>query len=146
MPGGRPSKYKKKYCQMLIDHMSNGLSFSSFGCSIDVNRDTLFQWEKDHKEFSDAKSIGREKQEYFYEVTGVQAMRGKIPDFNSTAFVWMTKNMLKWRDRTSLEMSGPDGAPIRSKSELDLKPMLADEKTAAALQTIAEAFTKKDES
>ena len=29
-PVGRPTKYKPEYCEMLIEHMSEGLSFESF--------------------------------------------------------------------------------------------------------------------
>jgi hypothetical protein len=31
---------------------------------------------------------------------------------NSTAFIWMTKNLLKWRDRSDIEISGKEGGPI----------------------------------
>jgi hypothetical protein len=59
---GRPAKYKPEYCQMLIDYMSEGYSYESFGAEVDVNRDTLYNWEKLFKDFSDAKSIAKLKQ------------------------------------------------------------------------------------
>lgn len=44
-----------------------------------------------------------------------------------TTFVWMTKNILKWRDRHDIELSGKDGGPITmgNMSEVDMKAELA---------------------
>ena len=42
---GRPTKYKKKYCKMLIDHMKKGLTYETFAATIDddtVCRRTLY--------------------------------------------------------------------------------------------------------
>ena len=102
---GRPTKYRSKYCDQLIIHMSQGFSFESFCAVIEVNRDTIYEWVKVHPKFSDAKKVGREKQQYFYEGAGLKAMMGEVENFNSTAFVWMTKNMLKWRDRSEQDIT-----------------------------------------
>lgn len=53
------TKYKPEYCQMLIDHMSTGLSFDIFGCDIDVVRSTLYQWRIDYPEFDEAYLRGK---------------------------------------------------------------------------------------
>lgn len=113
MPAGRPTKYKPEYCQQLIKHMSEGLSFKTFGVEINVDEQTLYTWCEKHPEFLESKNIGRKAQELFFEKTGRAAMVGKIPGFNSTAFVWMSKNMLGWRDRQDIEISGKNGSPIR---------------------------------
>ena len=52
---GRPSKYLKKYDEMLLKHMSQGFSYESFAGSIGVCRDTLYEWESKHPNFSDTK-------------------------------------------------------------------------------------------
>lgn len=103
---GRPSKYDPKYCKMLEDHLAEGLSYESFGVIADVCDDTLREWEKVHPEFSASKKIGRKKQRVFYEKLGITGAKGEIENFNSTAFVWMTKNMLDWRDKSNVEHSG----------------------------------------
>ena len=103
---GRPPKYKKEYCQLLIKHMASGLSFESFCAEIDVDRDTTYAWCTKYKDFSDAKKRGREKLLSFYEKIGRSAMAGKIENFNATAFVWQTKNMINWRDKQDIEISG----------------------------------------
>ncbi len=119
---GRPTKYKPEYCQMLIKHMSEGLSFKTFGVEINVDEDTLFEWCNKHKEFSESKRIGRRAQESFYEKFGRSAMAGKIKNFNATAFVWMTKNMIGWRDKHDIELSGKEGAePIQIQTSQESK-------------------------
>jgi len=80
---GRPTKYKKEYCQGIIDYFKNfepyeelpvketvnednttttetkrfpvaPPSLSKYATSIDVCRDTLHEWKKNNPEFSDA--------------------------------------------------------------------------------------------
>jgi hypothetical protein len=74
---GRPTKYKKQYCEQLILHMKNGLSFESFAAEVMVNRDTLYEWVDKHKEFSDAKGQGEVLSLSFWEKAGRAAAFGK---------------------------------------------------------------------
>jgi hypothetical protein len=55
---GRPTKYRKKFCDELVDHMSNGYSFDSFAGTIKVSAMVLYDWCKAHTEFADAKALG----------------------------------------------------------------------------------------
>lgn len=105
-PGGRPSKYKPEFCQSLVEHMSKGLSYESFAGEVGVCDDTLREWEKKHLEFSVSKKTGRIKQRAFYEKLGIKAAMGLISGFNSTAYIWLTKNMLGWRDKSDIEVHG----------------------------------------
>jgi hypothetical protein len=54
---GQPSKYKPEYCDMLIDHMSEGYSFESFGAVIRIGKKTMYNWIKDHEEWKEAKDV-----------------------------------------------------------------------------------------
>lgn len=105
---GRPSKYDPKYCQQVIDHMSQGFSFESFAGKIGVAKDTLYQWDKNHQDFSDAKKEGFEKNRLFWEE---QAMRGMWAGkkFNPTVWIFNMKNRFpkEWRDRQEVE-AGPE--------------------------------------
>jgi len=104
MPAGAPTKYKQEYCQMLIDHMAQGLSFKSFAGLISVNYDTLFEWCKVHSEFSESKKIGQPKSLYMYEKTIWAATHGKIENFNNTAAVWFGKNVHGWTDKQEVSI------------------------------------------
>lgn len=94
-----PSKYKPEFCDLLIKHMADGLSFESFAAVAKVNRDTLYEWVKAHEDFRDAKAEGVSENLLFYEKTGRAGMLGKLPGFNITAWIFNMKNRHGWRDR-----------------------------------------------
>lgn len=76
----RPTKYKKEYCQKLIEHMAKGYSFESFSAVVNVNQDTLHEWAKPKVsvEFSEAKKEAFAKCRLFWETIGIDGMLGKI--------------------------------------------------------------------
>lgn len=111
-PVGRPSKYKPEYCDQLIQHMSEGLSFESFAAVIDVNRDTLYQWDKDYEEFSDAIKRAKDKSQLFWEKMGIDNIMNQSEfekdgsfqtssskSLNATIWIFNMKNRFKWRDK-----------------------------------------------
>ena len=104
---GRPSKYKKKFCNMLIDHMSKGFSFESFAGVAKVNQDTLHEWKKVHREFSEAKNIASGISMLWWERIGIAAMigqeimlNGKKQKININTAMWIfnMKNRFGWSD------------------------------------------------
>ena len=94
MPAGRPTKYKKKYCDLLIKHMASGLSYETFGATIDVCKTTVYTWEK-HPEFLHAKKIGFQKCQEFWEKMGVHGAAGKLKNFNAAAYIYNCKNRFR---------------------------------------------------
>lgn len=83
---------------MVIDHMSQGYSFESFAAIVNVSKDTLYEWAKQHKEFSDAGDQARSKARLFWEQKGIEGMNGKIRNFNSGVWQFWMKNRFKWHD------------------------------------------------
>jgi len=106
MPAGRPTKYKPEYCQQLIDHMSQGLSFESFAANLNTWAGTLYRWEQEFSEFREAKNIGFERCRAFYEKAGVAGMMGKVKNFNQTVWLFNLKNRFpkQWRDRHEIDV------------------------------------------
>ncbi len=128
MAGGRPTKYKAEFCERLIAHMAKGLPYETFSAEIEVGRDSLYEWEKKHPEFADAKKRAREKQYLALAQTGMAGMVGQIttvtsrttktitrkvdgrevteqtvhetyaPSFNAAAWIFYMKNCQGWRD------------------------------------------------
>jgi hypothetical protein len=104
---GRPTRYKKEFCQMLIEHMEQGLSFDTFAGVIGVNRDSLYEWKNTHKEFSDAKGIATAKRNLFVEKMFTAAAigrevkdpKGNVLKFQPAMMVYWTKNTLGWTDK-----------------------------------------------
>lgn len=99
MAGGRPTKYKKQYCKELVAYMAKGHSLTAYAGHTGISRETFYQWAKEKPEFSDAIRKGRQACQQFYENFGIAAASGKIKGFNATAYVWLTKNIIGWKDK-----------------------------------------------
>lgn len=127
MPAGRPSKYKPEFCEMLVAHMGQGYSFESFGAIVDAHRDTLYEWEKQHPEFSDAKKKSKERCLFWWEklgrhgAMGLKSMKirrdGKeeeidISRFNAAMWIYNMKCRFKenWKEDVN---SDADVKPIK---------------------------------
>lgn len=95
----RPSLYKKKYCDELLAHMSEGFSFENFAGLIGVHRDTLYEWTKAHPEFSDAKKRGLDLSLLFWERLGIRAASGELKGINPAIFIFTLKNRFGWKDQ-----------------------------------------------
>ena len=106
----RPTKYRKEMCQELIDSMSEGFSKEATAAKLGISKDTLYRWDKEHPEFSDAIKEGEIKSQLFWEEIGMDGMRGKIQGFNATTWIFNMKNRHNWTDKK--EVSGPDGGDI----------------------------------
>ena len=106
---GRPTKYRKEFCEKLIEHMSKGLSYESFAGQIDVDRSQLYIWEKKHNEFHDAKKRAVEKCLLHWEKIGYAGMLGSeismgdrkinMKNFQTSMWIFQMKNRFKWTDR-----------------------------------------------
>jgi hypothetical protein len=96
---GRPTTYKPEYCEMLVEHMKDGLSFESFAAVVNVNRDTVHEWKRVHPEFSESKNRGEAQSMIWWEKLGRAAAAGKVPNFNAAVFIFSMKNKFGWRDR-----------------------------------------------
>ncbi len=101
---GRPTDYKKEYCQMLIEHMSEGLSFESFGGVIDCDKATLYRWLDAQSDFSNAKAIGRQKSLIFWEKQGVKGLFSIDGiSLNPTVYRLNMINRFAWKDKAEEE-------------------------------------------
>lgn len=81
---GRPTKYRPEYCEMLIKHQMQGLSFKSFAAVIfnhsqePVSVETMNQWAASHPEFSAAKEAGAAQERLALERLGLTGMAGAL--------------------------------------------------------------------
>jgi transposase len=102
MAGGRPTKYKEEYCQQLLEHLKEGYSYKTFAALVNVNTDTLYEWERKNKKFSEAKKEGVLHSLLFWEKKGITGMT--TPGFNATVWIFNMKNRHGWRDKSSEEV------------------------------------------
>lgn len=96
-----PSKYKPEYCEAVIDHMSQGFSFETFGATINVSRNTLYVWCKDHPEFDEARKIAMDKCQMWWEKTGHEGMfmGGKDTPFQAGMWNFNMSARFKWSQK-----------------------------------------------
>lgn len=93
---GRPTKYKPEYCEILVEHLSSGLFYQSFAGIVNVSIDTLYEWEKVHPAFSEAKKIGTAKAHLFWDRFGHDTLTsGNKCD--TAMYIHRMGNQFKWR-------------------------------------------------
>lgn len=129
---GRPSDYDPIYCQMLIKHMEDGLSFECFAGVIGVCEQTLYNWLKDFPEFLESKNKGKPKSRLFWEKLGRDgAVNETIKDgdsmtktqsLNSSVWIFNMKNRFGWRnnDNPPPQESAPEERPLKDLSDEEL--------------------------
>lgn len=150
--GGRPTLYSKAIPDILIKYgIEEGLSYDAFPAylaeqtGVFVHIDTLYEWERVHPEYSEAKkqflSCGRIK----WERIGRDAATGTLPEtFNATAWVFTMKNRFGWRDRVEISDDKP-AKPEKEKKDR-LKEILKDPVMAAAAVKIGALLHGIDDS
>lgn len=118
---GRPTTYRPEYCQLLIEHMKQGLSFESFGAVVGCSSSTLYEWVAANEDFSSAKKLATEYCRIFWEKIAVDNLintseqwgkgQAKSKALNSTVWIFNMKNRFKWRDNIDVEHSGNQEKP-----------------------------------
>lgn len=96
-PVGRPTAYKPEYCSMLVEHMKSGLSFESFAGVVDVGRNTIYEWAKEHQEFQDAKSRASAASLLHWEIKGRDCLHEA--KFQASVYIFTMKARFKWADQ-----------------------------------------------
>jgi hypothetical protein len=102
---GRPSDFKEEHCELLIEHMRNGLSFESFAGVAGCCRKTIYNWLEQHPQFLHAKSVGTGLSAIFWEKAGIDGTLGKIDGFSASTWIFNMKNRFRWADRSETELS-----------------------------------------
>jgi hypothetical protein len=119
MAGGRPSKYDPAFCESVIECLGEGHSVTAFAGRIGVNRSSVFEWAKNHPEFSNALKIGQAKAVEFWEK--ILAKVAKDGGGNATAVIFALKNRASddWADKIQTELTGKDGGAVQIEQVTD---------------------------
>jgi hypothetical protein len=98
---GRPTEYRPEYCQLVIEKMGEGLSLTAFAGFIRVSRDTVYEWIKRHRDFSDAVSRARPARVLWLELKLLRAKKGA--EFAAAALALKNAEPDEWRDVRSVQ-------------------------------------------
>lgn len=112
MPAGRPSDYKPEYGREIINLMATGLSITAAAADLGFHRDTIYEWSKQHEEFSDALKLARAKRVLSLERELLAASEG--PRVTARIFALKNADPEEWREKVVNEHTGKDGGPIQT--------------------------------
>lgn len=101
---GRPTKYRPEMCDKVIKHMSQGYSKEATAAYLGINQDTLYDWIKTNKIFSEAIKQGQAKSLLFWEAMGIDGAMGDIEKFNVSSWIFNMKNRHGWKDKSDKEI------------------------------------------
>ncbi len=76
---GRPTEYKPEYCERLLAHMAQGLSFEGFAGEVRVSFQTLYSWRDKYPAFLEAMLEGRSLCFRFHEQVSRNIGMGIVP-------------------------------------------------------------------
>lgn len=98
-PGGRPTKYYPEVCKELIEWTAKTrLPLVCFAAHLCISEDTLYEWSKQHREFSEAKKIAKSIMKGVFTERATHAVMGRVRFFNMGAFAMIMKNCYGWKD------------------------------------------------
>lgn len=107
---GRPTKYDKKYCDVVIDYMERGYSKEACAGAIGISKQTLYDWAKKYPEFLDAISIGEARSQLFWESMAVDytvhSKNGK--QINGQVYGLNMRNRFNWSDKKEITVEEKD--------------------------------------
>lgn len=166
---GRPTKYRKEFCEELIEHMREGYSFDSFCANVPCRREVLYRWLARYPAFSHAKAIGCELALKYWETVMIQGISGNLKTevtktkqvldadkkptgekivetttvpttLSASPFIFMMKNRYGWKDRQDHEITGKDGGPIEGEIRVSHKELVAALRVAQPKDDLKDGF------
>lgn len=106
---GRPEEYRKDFHPIdFMEQSKRGRQVIQIATSWGLHRDTLYDWSKKHKEFSDAFKKGRQFCESFWMDLGQSAMLGQAKlngekiKVDLGFYCFLAKATLGWREKDSI--------------------------------------------
>lgn len=105
---GRPTLYKRAYCEAMVTFCREGYSITAYAGEIGVSRDTLSEWGKTHSEFSVALSRAKAAAARWWEERGRKVGEKGGGPGTATMIVFQLRNMAgdDFAEKSEVEHSG----------------------------------------
>ena len=101
---GRPTKYRSKMCETVIELMRDGASQDEVIGHLDISRETFYRWKEENQEFSDSIKRGVRLSRTWLERQGRINLKDR--EFNYTGWYMNMKNRFKWADKQEVKNEG----------------------------------------
>ena len=111
---GRPTKYEPEWMlDRIIDVGRLGGSKDKMASLIGIHIDTMYEWAKEHAEFSEALKIATQLSKVWWENAGQGSMLGMVEGYRDTTWIFNMKNRFPetYRDVKITELNNT-GAPL----------------------------------
>jgi hypothetical protein len=106
--------YRPEYCQELIEHMSKGFSYITWGPSKRprISVSAMYEWEKRHPEWLEAKKIGYSEGLRFFETLLILKAHdsGKKHDMTAALFALRTRFHKEYGEFQKIDHTSSDGS------------------------------------
>lgn len=142
---GRPTDYQPEYADKAFKLCLLGAKDKEIAEFFGVTESTLNLWKQVHEEFSESMRAGKEEADatiakslyhrakgYEHPEVHVSNYQGSItltplvkhyPPDTQAASLWLrNRQPARWRDKVDHELSGPNGGPIKTESDVTLNP------------------------
>ncbi|MBW2610684.1 MAG: hypothetical protein JRC68_10135 [Deltaproteobacteria bacterium] len=106
--GGRPTKYRKEHCDVVVNLMKKGWSKVEVCAQLEIDYHTFLSWQEKHKPFLQSVKRGDKLSEAWWMGKGRISLNDST--FNSTLWYMNMKNRHGWADKT--ELRTPDGIDL----------------------------------
>ena len=103
MPAGRPTKYKKEFCDKVPELMAKGMAKVEVCAELGIYYDTFLAWQEKHPKFLESVKKGDQLSEAWWMTAGRISLRDK--EFNSTLWYMNMKNRHGWADKKEIEIN-----------------------------------------
>lgn len=113
---GAPSKFNRKYCRDLVEHMSQGGGFWGFAGLIGVSMQTLSNWCAAYPEFMEAKEKGEAACLAWWEELAKRNAASGVGNLGGVAFIMKNRFREFYGERREIQVTGKDGGPIQTDS------------------------------
>ena len=94
---GQPTKYDPKYCKMVIEAGKRGETLTEFAANINVDRQTIYNWRKEHKAFFGALKRHKALCAAYFVQHARKMSQGKA-DGNTAIMAMFLKNVAAFQD------------------------------------------------
>lgn len=116
---GRPTLYRKAYCNEVIQCGAEGLSLTAFAGEIGVSRDTISEWVKQYPEFSVACKVAQSKRTAFLE-RGMLSVEATGPMVTARRFALANAAPDEWREKQDIRLQGDSENPLTVITKIEL--------------------------